>query len=246
MSTVTNMTTEQYNQYLNEGYTLHLSQITNHQAYVGRSVILRKQLGTCESIARAIGCILVAPLGCLTFLCCSDTVGECIQCSAEVLDGYHTEKGFIQDEEATRKLRNEDYRALNIEVENFKPSVKKYVLEQYNKGNPPIHSADFPQHSYMSIYGPISKFSYIIVIPNNNYDDMSVYPVSNDEGDPCNAQELKKKAFKLCGGWREGVKKILTVTSNVPIGHSTTNTVYGSFQSTTYQKIEQIKSSTTT
>ena len=54
MSTVTNMTTEQYNQYLNEGYTLHLSQITNHQAYVGRSVILRKQLGTCESIARAI------------------------------------------------------------------------------------------------------------------------------------------------------------------------------------------------
>lgn len=239
---ITTMGPKKYNQYLAEGYIEHSSTKISHQASVGQYVVLRQPISTCEMIARSVGCVVIAPIACLTFLCCYNQVFDCMQCCIEGQDGFHQEKGYVKDEKATTELRCKDYLVVGIDRENIKPTLKAYVLAQMEQGLLPITCADFPQHSYMTFYGATSNFSYIILIPNGNYDDMDLYPVFNEEGKPCNTQEIKKKATNLCAGWRKGVKKIITTARNIPVAQTITNTGYGSAQSTTYLKGTEIKS----
>jgi hypothetical protein len=237
------MSVQEYNAYLQDNYTERKSTKMYHRASIGKYVVLGQPIGTCETIARSIGCIIIAPLACLCACFMEEQVGKCIFCCAEGMDGYNRVEGFVADTEATEALQNEDCKALGIDGSNLKTSLRTYVETQKEKGNLPIKSSKYPQHSYMSFYGEKSNFSYIIFLPNGKSDDVGFYPVFNKEGKPCNTQEIISMADQISGGWRKGIKTIKAVTEKVPLASTVTNTIYGPMKGQVYLNQTRYESS---
>lgn len=226
---------EEYENLQLNGYHLHSEKKMRLYCAAGNYVTLRRDLGMCERVARSIGCIIIAPLACITAICFINQVEKCVICSAEAVDGYEKIVGFVKDDEATSALHKKDYAKLGIDSSNLKMGLKAFLQNEASQGRYPIQSQEFPQHFFFCFYGPVSKFSYIILIPNNDFDKLVLFPVCNKDGKSCNSNELKDKAYKLCAGYREGVKKITDYMETVPIAHATTNSPYGPINTTFYE-----------
>ncbi len=226
-STIPAISLQEYTRLLNEGYLETQSQVIIYKGKQGRFVVLEDPISPVNGVARMVGCVLVAPLACLftlaTCFCCVDnTLGPCCDHLYEPFKkGAYVEGGFMVDPEATEELRKKDFQALGYNSFDHESLVALVQSKQF----PTIKSGKYPQHFYMPFYGPCSKLSYIILIPNGKVENVLFCCINNAENKPCNSEEIRLRAEKICAGYKPGVNKIQTVSSKTLVAQTT---VYGS------------------
>lgn len=205
----------------NEGYIVSSEKMINLYASRGKYLVLRKHLGIFERAGRVVGGILCCPVLCLppTMCCTFFFYGNPCQLYSDhiytpTVDGYYEKIGYLPDSAETKELRKKDYATLNLNLSDLESFINQKLAEDY-----PLSShKEFPEHNYMTFYGPISKFSYVLLIPYGNKKEAQLFPVSNKEGQPCNSEELKKKSRDLCAGYKKGVRTVKVKTESTLVG----------------------------
>jgi len=158
----------------------------------------------------------------------------------EPLDGLNYLSGFIIDKDATEALWDDDFRALGCE--GYKENHQKAKKQLVESGKfPIIRSGKYPQHCYMTFYGPVSKLAHVIMIPfGSSNNDLIMKRIKNRKtGAPVNTEALNKHAEILCGGYRPGGGKITTTVKRKLVGRHVTD--YGTIGSIYFYE-EQIVS----
>ena len=239
---ISTLSNKEYKEFLQQGYTESSKEEMVYEGYKGHYVTLKKSIDTCERVARCTGCIFMSPfMAVLNTLTCCGCYAYCFKPCAEhlygpAMDGAYIEQGFLKDDELTKNLRREDFKALGYNSFDF----HTFVNENRNKA---VKSTHFPQHSYIPFYGPKSNISYVIIIPFNNDEKALFYPVSNEKGEPCNTAEMQNWGEKLCGAYKEGLRnsKIQFSTKKVLDSQTSINSNYGTYQTNTYKRVEVVE-----
>ena len=216
MSDMKLLTQKAYDGYLEKGYVETSVEEVIHNGSKGRYVHLTKELSTCGQIATAAGTILGGPIlfvaiigsAGVAAISCKSYVQYCVR---PMMDGGYEVEGYVRDENLTKQLRDQDFQQLGAAAWSKQGGITLVKSGKY----PWLQLKKYPQHSYISVYGPVSKISYLIVIPYKDPDKSILFAVANVEGNPCSASEIKKKAEKRCS--RFGVRKVVMVDETLPL-----------------------------
>ncbi|NGX26456.1 MAG: hypothetical protein K940chlam6_00377 [Chlamydiae bacterium] len=231
------MTENEYQSYLREGYLELSSQPLVRFGEKGKYVKLRKPMDCCERVGKIACCFFLCPFSAiftaLSCCICKYTYEPCtVNLLGEPIHGYVEQKGFIKNSEKTRTLYKEDFQALGC-VSNNQEGMKQLV----DSGQFPImQSAKYPPHTYMTFYGPVSKFSYIILIPFGNVKNKLIFRTgyNGKSGVRLNTEALNKQAEIVCGGYHPDVGKITTSTTRLLVGSSVHDSPYGTITGKIY------------
>ncbi len=246
MSTET-ISQKQYDALLQEGYQVHAEQTIKFRASIGKNVVLHQPLDTCERMGKIFSCCLIAPFACLCAPIFKEAAWGCCEsnCYQPGL-GFIEKVYFIIDPKKTAELKQQDYELLGCASEGKLDNKKlaNYVQQQITNGGRKLHSSKLSEHSYMTLYGPASQFSYVIIVPFGNLhdtDNISLFAVYHtNDGKPLNSGELMQKADQACAAYRPNVNNMRVTTETVPIAYATHDAVYGTVKSIAYENREKV------
>ncbi len=201
---------------LNNNYVVVKSSVCVYRGDVGKLIKYQYPISGCERAARLVACVAVTPFSCiLTTLTCGQCQATFIPCLGHLvgvpLDGGYLENAFVKDQEQSVELRNQDFQALGYdssENENIAELVKseKFLVFQSEKSR---------EHYYMPFYGPVSNWSYIVVIPNGKLEDLQFHTVFGNANKPLSKRGIKIRGETLCRTYRPKVGQVQDVAANV-------------------------------
>ena len=213
MSEIRTLTDSAYSGLMLKGYTETSRKEMKYNAGQGDYIVLQKNAGICARISRAVGSVFVCPFA---------GIGECVigngiwdrfrrHFCIPVTQGVFQEEGFVLDAENTTALYDEDFQKL-VKVKFNGDGVTALANRERDNW---IKSKTCPSHFYVGVKGPSSKFSYIVFIPDKQSEKAIAYAASNEEGQPCNDEQLSQLAELLCRGYKEGINEIRVIAEDL-------------------------------
>lgn len=172
----------------------------------------QREISTCETLFGGLLFVLSLPL------CCC--FGQSIPMCERVSKGVEEQEVFCRDEAKSDELVKADYKALGFDP-NDKKSMRAFVERQAADDNTPLLSVTVRGFKYLAFYGPVSKFSYVMLIPNGNLDACECHSYcSAITGEAFSASALSDWAEKLCAAWRPdaAIGRIDRIASKTLIG----------------------------